>query len=348
MRYTDHPLARDLDHVLTHTRDVWHDVRGGRLFITGGTGFFGTWLLESFAWAHDALALDAHVVVLTRDADTFRRKHPRLDAHPAIAFHSGDVRDYSFPAGEFSHIVHAATAASFDPSAEPLTVFDTISAGTRRTIELASQRGARMLFTSSGAVYGRQPSELRHVPETYLGGPDVTNIRSAYAEGKRAAELLCAIFAEKEQVHTSIARCFAFAGPYLLMDGSYAIGNFVRDGLQGGPIQIEGDGTPYRSYLYAADLAIWLWVLLFRGASGRTYNVGSEDDLSIGELAHLVAQAFAPAREVVIKQQADPHKPVERYVPSTARARTELHLEQWIDLADGLQRMIAWSTARPS
>lgn len=347
MRDAEHTLARDLDHVLTHTQHVWGDIQGGRLFITGGTGFFGTWLLESFAWARDRLDLDASVVVLTRDADAFRRKHPQLAAHPAISFHVGDVRTYTFPSGEFSHIVHAGNAASLKTSVEePLVTFDTIVEGTRRTLDFAHCCGARMLVTSSGAVYGRQPPELRHIPETYLGGPDFTDFRSAYAEGKRAAEYLCALYAEKDRVHSSIARCFALAGPYLPMDGPYALGNFVRDALRGGPIQIEGDGTPYRSYLYASDLAIWLWVLLFQGASGRAYNVGSEDELSIADLAHMIAASFDPACEVVIKQEPDPTRPVERYVPSTERARSELHLEQWIPFVDALQRTLAWSSAR--
>jgi len=338
------PLADDLDHILKHTSSLWEELKGKNIFITGGTGFFGCWLLESFAWANDKLGLNASSLVLTRNPDAFRQKAPHLAAHAAINFHVGDVRSFDFPKGEFSHIIHAATESSTRLNEEnPLLMVDTIVQGTRHTLEFARHCGAKkLLLTSSGAVYGKQPPDLTHIPEDYVGGPDPMDPRSAYGEGKRLAEHLCAIYAKQYGFETKIARGFAFVGPYLPLDIHFAIGNFIRDGLQGGPILVKGDGTPYRSYLYAADLAIWLWTILLRGEPCRPYNVGSAEALTIAELAHVVARIFTPPVAVQIAKAATPGQPAERYVPATQRAETELNLHQWITLPEGIQRTAHW------
>ena len=337
------PIDRaDLEHVLEHTRGLWEELRGSRVFVTGGTGFFGCWLLETFAYANDRLGLGAQLVCLTRDAAAFGCKAPHLAGRTDIRLLNGDVRRFDFPAGEFSHVVHAG-ATSGRPVA-PLEEFDTIVAGTRRALEFAVASGAqKFLFTSSGSVYGRQPSDLTHLPETYAGAPNPCNPRAAYDEAKRAAELLCGIYHGEHGVETKIARCFTFVGPHLPLDAHFAIGNFIHDGLLGRAITIKGDGTPRRSYLYAADLMIWLWTILARGRACYPYNVGSEDDLSISELAHLVAGCFRPVPAVRIETPPIAGMPAARHVPATSRARTELGLVQSIDLAAAIRKTIAWN-----
>jgi len=337
-------LAVDLDHVLEHTRELWAELRGERIFITGGTGFFGCWLLESFAWANERLDLNASALVLSRNLDAFRKKAPNLAENPAIRFHPGDIRSFEFPDGKFSHIIHAATESSTKLNEEePLTMFDTIVDGTRHTLEFARYcKAEKFLLTSSGAVYGKQPPEMAHIREEYLGAPDPSDPHSAYGEGKRAGETLCALYAKQNGFETKIARCFAFVGPYLPLDIHFAIGNFIRDGLNGGPITIQGDGTPIRSYLYAADLAIWLWTILFKGKSGQPYNVGSEGSITIRALAETVSQAFQPKPVIRILKKVEADKPVERYVSSTQRAFNELKLTQTIGLEDAIGRTISW------
>lgn len=343
---------QDLDHVLERTRDGWEGLRAGRLFITGGTGFFGMWLLESFLWANDRLALGAQATVLSRNPAAFLNRAPHLAANRAIEMAAGDVGSFQFPEGDFSHVIHAATEASAQLNEQsPARMLETIIAGTQRTLDFAvASRTQKFLLTSSGAVYGKQPAEMTHVAEDFTGAPDPQNTTAAYGEGKRVAELLCGIAARQFGLETKIARCFAFVGPYLPLDLHFAVGNFLRDVLRGSSIAVGGDGTPFRSYLYAADLAAWLWTILFQGQSGRPYNVGSDESLSILEIAQATAREAPQPTDVRVAQPARPGAPASRYVPSVDRARRELGLEVAIPFDEALRRTLAWhqttSTAR--
>src|SRR4051812_20973780 len=98
----------DLEHVLFHTRDLWDEMRGQRIFITGGTGFFGCWLVESFAYVNLVQGLSAHATILTRDPAAFSKKCPHIAADPAISLLAGDVRSFTFPDQDFKYVIHAA------------------------------------------------------------------------------------------------------------------------------------------------------------------------------------------------------------------------------------------------
>jgi nucleoside-diphosphate-sugar epimerase len=341
------PIA-DLSLILEHTRELWPEMRGERIFITGGTGFFGCWLVESFCHANRELNLGAQATILTRNPAGFLAKCPHLEAERALTLHTGDVRDFEFPSGRFSHVIHAATETT--GADDPRHLLSTIVDGTERAIQFALQAGAeKFLLTSSGAVYGRQPDELTHVPETYLGAPNPLNSASTYGEGKRAAELMCALYqnaatAKGQSFDAKIARCWAFCGPHLPLDAHFAIGNFIGDVIAGRPISIAGDGTPRRSYLYAADLAIWLWTILFRGPSLVPINVGSAHDVSIRELAEIVVATLAPHLPIHAAKQPIPGTVPARYVPSVDRAETLLGLRPLVNLEDSIQNMFAWAT----
>ena len=337
------PLARDLDHVLSHTEDLWPLVRGERFFLTGGTGFVGTWLTESLLWANRRLSLGISAVLLTRNPDAFRRRSPHLAEDPAVTLCTGDGPTFPYPEGAFPLVVHAATEAYFPPAAaHPASTLDRDLAATRRVLDLARTCGTRrFLFTSSGAVYGQQPPTLSHVPEDYPGAPLPTATGSAYGQAKRISEFLCACASQVYGFDAVIARLFAFVGPGLPLDANYAVGNFIRDAMAGGPVQISGDGTPYRSYLYAADLAIWLWTLLLRGETGVAYNVGSPHEISIAYLARTVVNVVSPRAEIRIARQLVPGAPASRYVPATDRAAA-LGLLPWVPLEEGVRRTWEW------
>ncbi len=332
----------DLDHMLARGAGDWLALQGARLFITGGTGFVGKWLLESLIHANRELSLGAKAVVLSRTPERFAQESPWLAADPSVSLVGGDIRDFVFPKGFFTHAVHAATDVVASNSL--LDTFDVTVSGTRRVLDFCVERGvSNLLLVSSGAVYGRQPLTVDHVSEDFFGAPLTTDPKSAYGIGKRTSEWLATTYACEKGLSCKIARCFAFVGPYLALDKHFAVGNFLRDVLAGKSIHVGGDGAPLRSYLHAADLAVWLWTILLRGQLARPYNVGSDQALSISDLANAVARvAGMPNTEINVARSQVAGQIAERYIPDIARARSELGLEIWLPLEEGLQRTVDW------
>lgn len=343
------PLASsDLAEILVQARPAFKALRGAKLFLTGGTGFFGHWLLESLLYADRELDLAVEVTVLTRDALAFQTRSPHLALHKAVHLVEGDVRSFPFPSESHTHIVHAATDSGGQQAERPaFELAESILAGTQHVLRFARATGAqRLLYTSTGAVYGRSTA-LEYTPETYTGGPDPLQLASSYDESKRMAEHLCVAYAHGTPLVPVIARCFAFIGPHLPLDAHFAIGNFLGAAIRGERLHIRGDGTPRRSWLYMSDLAAWLWTLLVHGQPGRAYNVGSDQAYTIAQAAELTAATLRrPGSGAILPVQIDGKTragaPLNSYVPDVSRALGELGLGVTVPLPEALRRTAAW------
>ena len=328
-------IQEDCQNILKLAPCDWTKLRGKRIFLTGGTGFFGKWFLHSFLHVNQELQLNASIVVLSRSPEKFLAQYPFFDNHKELSFIHGDVRDFVFPNGNFDILIHAATPASAKLEAEnPNEMYSIIVDGTKHALNFAKATGIkRILLTSSGAVYGPQPPELERIPETYPPHP-VT----AYGRGKYESEKLCLA----SGIDTVIARCFAFVGPYLPLDIHYAIGNFIRDAINGNTIIVKGDGRPYRSYMYAADLMIWLWTVLLEAKSCEIYNIGSETSISIAELARFISNTIEPNINYKILANDSLSNLATRYIPLTQKSKNYLSLKQNYMLKDSLLNTISF------
>lgn len=277
--------------------------------------------------------------VVSRDPSRFLDTQPEYRDCPWLNWLSGDIRELrSIPGRPVELILHAAADTSATAHAQPLELFDTITEGARRVFDLAVRcEVGRVLITGSGAQYGSLSSGVA-VSEDYPGACPSNAVASAYGEAKRAQETLGALYAEHYGLSVVMTRCFAFSGPGLPLDGHFAIGNFVRDALRADEIVLKSSGEAVRSYLHGADLAAWLLVLLGRGESGTAYNVGSDQAISIADLARRVIARLAPEKSLRILGQPGSHQERSFYVPDISRAR-QLGLEVWTSLDESIDSM---------
>lgn len=330
----------DLDLIASSIDEqVWLAFKNKSIFITGGTGFIGCWLLEAFIYASKKFDLNISIAVLSRDPNAFYIKAPHLAKE--ISLLKGNVTNLKDISGHYDMIIHAATDV-VSPSDNPQLVFDNIKLGVEEALLLARRSGAkRFLLTSSGAIYGRQPPEMLKIDESYSGSPDLFNSKSAYGLGKRYSEWLVNLHHEQFGLDTKIARCFAFVGPYMALDAQFAIGNFIGDVIGKRDVVIGGDGAPYRSYLYAADLVIWLITILIKG-DNRPYNVGSDSAIQISSLAHRVRSVLGVDNQVIVKKVADKSVLPERYIPSVNRI-SQLELKEYTSLENAILKTALWN-----
>ncbi len=317
-----------------------YDLRGNHFLLTGATGFFGQCILALLRDLNRQ-GFCTEVTIVSRDPAHFLALHPEYGHCDWLHWLRSDIRELrEWPDKPVDLVLHAATSTSVVAHDQPLELFDTIVEGARRVLDLAVHNGARrILFTGSGAQYGRlvpgQP-----VTEDSPLACDSSQVGNVYGEAKRAQETLAAIYARQYGIETILTRCFAFSGPGLPLDGHFAIGNFVRDALFADEIVVHSSGKAVRSYLHGADLAIWLLTLLARGDSGQAYNVGSDQAISIADLARRVGQRLAPHKPVRILGQ--PTGLRSYYVPNIDKAHA-LGLDVWTSLDKSIDSMAAWA-----
>lgn len=331
---TRRPLpSMDLEHVFEFAAADLKAFDGARLFLTGGTGFTGRWLAESWCWARNHHGLRGELVVLSRNPEAWRGLFPSC---PGFHFHQGDQVDFPYPEGPFDGAIHGA----LEQGASSL-VFQNNVAGCDRVLAWSRHLALRrFLLLSSGAVYGPQPTNLDGIPESWPSHPESPGPLAGYRETKRAEEALCLNAPPGDATECVLARGFSFHGPALPLDRHFAVGDFLLDALDGDRIRILGDGSSVRSYLYGADMAIWLWAMFARGWRGQAYNLGSPVAISVRGLAEQVRLQVRPSLAVEVAEEAA--GPPERYVPDVRRAKVELGLEVRISLEEGLRRTVKW------
>ena len=301
------------------------------LLIIGGTGFFGKSILDCYKrgllspWGVDK------VIVMSRNSDNFKHNYPELISQ-GVEFFTGDIATIDYlPSADY--VIHAA--ASTDASrylSHGKKEKKNIIRGTLNYCQLAAEfhKDSKIVFCSSGAVYGYQPEQVKHLTEDMAFGDieSLDEVKKSYAYAKRDAEFAIQELGQAG-LNVSIARCFSFVGKYLPRDQHFAIGNFIADGLSGRDINVKADRRVYRSYMYADDLVKWLMTLANNSSPKcPIYNVGSDKEVEIRVLANIVGEVF----NVGIQSTESNVTCVDRYIPSVKKIKAKLGLKLNLDL----------------
>lgn len=340
----------DLCYVAETAKKELQGLRGAHLFLTGGTSFIGKWLIESLLWANKECELGLEITALSRNPRQFLADMSHLANQPYLNLLEGDITSSDFRrCAAFTHAIHGANLLNDGTSDWALRHMDTAVDGFRNLLDAASACGCKnILFISSGGAYRAEPTALSGGPaqavlkENQAGAEDNQKESNVYGLTKRFVEAYATAAGAKNNIRIPLARCFTFCGPYMPLDGPQALGNFIRDALNGNDIVIKGDGTPIRSYMYGADLVVWLLAVLRRGRHGTPYNVGSRESISIAGAAEAVAECVGGDSKVrILGKKVEGNAP-SVYVPDVGRAENELSLSCQFNFNDSLCRTVDW------
>lgn len=267
-----------------------------KIFITGGTGFFGKNLLKFLI---DNNVNPQQVTILTRNERKFRQQYPELSNPEWLNFVQADIRDLQWNNQEYDYFVHAATSVVGQSDSEIL--FDEIVDGTKKALSFAKlARVKSFINISSGAVY-QLNQNLVGLTENFPLIAKLDDPKNTYAIAKISGEHQAYLAACADMKVTTL-RCFCFAGAYLEAS-HFAIGEFVQKALNNEDIVVRSGSGVYRSYLAVSDLARQIFEVLIlatiRASNYEVYNLGSDDAISLPDLANKVVKVLSGKSKVI-------------------------------------------------
>jgi dTDP-glucose 4,6-dehydratase len=338
-------VRTDAEAVLDGRSHLLEILRGEHLFLSGGTGILGTWLLELVKVLNESHGFGMRVTAYSRHARDFAARWPHLGKMEYFRFVEGDIRYFTELPSDVRYIIHAAALTDRRLLAsQPGAVAEVNGVGTMRILRAANmlEHVQKFVLLSSGLVYGAQQWDLPRVDENFSGPLRCNDVNAVYAESKRFAEVVAQSAVSETKLPVVTLRPFAFVGPYQSLQLPWAVTDFIRDSFTGGPIRIMGDGATVRSLMYASDFAFWVLAAVAKGQPRDTYNIGSPEPVDLLSLAQMITQSFGPVPEIQTGLGQRGHDRT-RLVPDIAKAQRDMGVSVTVPLSEAIQRTITWN-----
>ncbi len=315
------------------------------ILITGGTGFIGKWVAEMILFINKTNKTNIKLYLTGRNIDKFEEQVPHLLENNFITLIKQDVKySYNLP-NDVNYIIHAAGSPdNREHVSQPLSVIETFYKGTQSILDAATRLNTikKVIHLSSHRVYGKNTSG-QLINENFEGTIDILNIPNSYTEAKRISETLCAFYRSIYKLPIVVLRPFALIGPYQDLGKPWAINNFIRDAILGGPIRILGNSNTIRSYMYGSDMAYWILKSLLLGKNGESYNLGSDQPISLNDLAIEIKNQLNNKIDIHYKSSMNCREEISKIIPDTAKIKKDLGVIETFTIAQSLERTIIWN-----
>lgn len=330
-------ISDDINEIFLFFKNGWNHFENMKVLITGGTGFFGKKIVSSFIHANNVLDLNISLYVVTRNRKIDSNFYKIEDKYSVLKFIHSDIISFSNYTNEINYIIHAASTSNKDDVIRhPNYTLDSILIGTKNILEFAKKQKniKSLLIISSGAVYGANRYSKIPIPENTYFSIDLNDSFSSYSLGKKTAELYAKNYMSEYNIPIKIARCFTFIGPLMNLNQNLAFTSFMSSFINSKKIIVNNKNT-IRSYMYSTDLVNWLLNILVFSKNGSIYNVGSDEQVTMGTLSKKIA---AYNHNITVEEKSS--NKVNMYVPDIKKIKDELDLKININLDDAIKRVI--------
>lgn len=330
-----------IESIIAKGEKYFFELKRARILLTGGTGFFGIWLLSIFKNLYQSNKFKGEIYLITRSKESFLNANPQFKNCDFLIIIQGDIKTVILDDIKPDHLIHFASTSALETfnDVEQIKKIDTLYLGTKNILEQCGHSLKKVLFTSSGAAYGSLTSNCK-IDERSLSRLNSRNHKYALCLGKNIAEFQIGYYANHFDYDYSIARCFSFAGELMPLSLHYAFGNFIGNAMKHDDIVMTGLGTAIRSYMYIGDAMLWFIVLLTK-PKNDVFNVGSDREISIRDLAELIGTQGNCRVLIQRAELSEGNFQRATYVPSLKKVQKAYpDLKCWTGVSDIVKRML--------
>jgi nucleoside-diphosphate-sugar epimerase len=342
------PIVKN-DIQLILSEDInWDYFSGKTVLVTGANGFIPSYIIYTLVALNVTRCLHdpVTIIALVRNKEKAEQKFASLITEKRIKLLIVDVSNPIDMVQRIDIIIHAASQAS--PKyygVDPVGTLKANTLGTANMLDMAHNNGTeKFLYISSGEVYGVLDGSMPVITEEYTGNVDITNVRSCYAEGKRMGENMCVCWSYQYNFHVNMLRLSHTYGPGVELDDGRVFGDFVRNILNNEDIVLTSNGKARRSFVYITDMIVALFKVLIQGENRQAYNVATDTETEILELAEMLCNLY-PEKHLSVKFSEG--VTVAGYIRSASISTglctdklKKLLWQQKINIRDGFYRMI--------
>ena len=332
-------IKSDLNFIINKILDIKSNFNKKKILLVGGTGFIGKWLVMTFNQLNKKYKTNITIFILTRDKYKFLKHYSEFKKIKSVIFIQGDILNFKIKNIDFDYIIHAGSDLKVEKKDQGKYLKE-LSIGSKRIFGIKNKKiKTRILFLSSGSVY-KNNNATNKIGESKFYLPSKFPIDNTYAFGKILAEIFAKLFIKFKNKNIIIVRGFSFVGPYQQFERGFAITDFIKDSLENKDIKLNNGNNIFRSYLYIADLIIWLLHILVRSKKGEIYNVGSDKEINLTKLSKKIIKINKSGSKVI--KNNNQNKKINYYVPNIDKAKKKFNLRVWTSLEHSIDKTTTW------